>query len=95
MRIDKDGTIIGANPAAKKVFSPDILRKSIYKKLPEIRRSFVQTLSPLKPEQLEVKIGKKMFLLTFSKEEQSERICIFSSDITETKNNAGAMAYIE
>ena len=84
LRVEKDGTVLYSNGAGKLLLHE--WGVGVGEKLPSCIGDFVQrVISRNGPEKMEVKVGKKVYLVAFHPLPEEEYINIYGSDITGQK----------
>lgn len=83
MRVDKNGIITTANPAATSIFQTDPTGKPIFGYLHDLQEGMDNNNGNM--FQVEEKIGSENYLFTVKKETEAEGIFIFGSNITMQK----------
>ncbi|GBD88176.1 histidine protein kinase DivJ [bacterium BMS3Abin03] len=82
-RAKYDGTIIRANPAAESIFNEDLSGKSIYSLFTNIENPVVNSISITKHFQFVEQIEDKHFLFTAKRDEETESLYFYGSDVSE------------
>jgi two-component system sensor histidine kinase/response regulator len=91
LQAEYDGNIIKFNPAAEEVFKKNLTGKSIFSLFPKFSESALKNIETNKPFQLELGIGERTFLFTIRKDESTDSLYLYGSNITQHKHAEEAL----
>jgi PAS domain S-box-containing protein len=84
LSVEKDGTVLYSNEAGEPLLQEWVV--GVGGKLPSCIRDFVQrVISRNSPEKMEVKVGKRVYLIAFHPLPEEERVNIYGFDISDQK----------